>query len=165
MYFNADFVEVPALEIEPSPDNVAAFYCAADFETQKSFCKNFGGYPRSDIAMIIEEQNIEVAQQLAARLVQFPESGDSNLSDTELLANARSKYCQTPAEMVAHIERLLEKRDADLSAKMDDEQKSKLSDEQKARRQALLDSLTSAERDEVNAQRRKVKLSELIFDE
>lgn len=163
MWYNADFVEIPSNEIEVCPENVAAFYAACDLDTQRSFTKNFGGYPRSDIAMIEEEQNQEVALHLAERLVQLNSPDTSSLDDTALLASHRSKYCQSPSEMVDFIGRQLDISDEKRLSNLEGEERQKALEEITQRRKELFDSLSSQERDEVNAFKRKKEIFDTLF--
>ena len=164
MYFQSDFVQLPDLGIECTPENASAFFAVTDLNSQKSFTKNFGGYPRSDIAIINDEQNEEVALQFMANLAERASDGFVDADDAALLASHRSRYCQTPSEMVSFVENILSQRDEKRLAKADDEEKAKIEKERDERRRLLLDSLSSSERDDVNAAKRRAKLSELIFE-
>lgn len=165
MYYNADFHNIPVLGIPCTPENASAFYAVLDVNSQKSFTKNFGGYPRSDIAQIADEQNQEVALQLMANLQERLSDGFVDADDAQLLASHRSRYCQTPSEMVAFVDNVLSQRDERIMQDADDAEKSKIEKERDERRRLLLESLSSAERDDVNSAKRRAKLAELIFDE
>lgn len=162
MYLRPDSLKSPSYYVpETNKDNANAFYCACDVNTSKSFARNHGGYVRSDIAIINEEQNLQVASQIASRLVQMPNTGSTDKPDISLLASHRSKYCQTPSEMVDWVDGLLSQRDLKLAEKKSEEELIKVENANKERRQKLIDSLSSAERDEVNEFRRKME----IFDD
>lgn len=98
--------KVPTLKEDGS--NVADFY-VADVIGNKAFAKNYGGYPRSDIALINEQTNISVARSMLEALPELPES--SPAADGEYKLSLRSKYCQTPSEVISYLEDELEKRD------------------------------------------------------
>lgn len=148
--------------IEPIPENVGAFYACMDLTEAKSFCLNFGGYPRSDIALINEEMNVEVANQLAARLVERHSDGVTDVSDSDIIASHRSRYCQSPAEMIEWIYNQLSARDAQVLSKLDEEEQEKYLAERDKRRKEIFDSLNSAERDAYNAAKRQREIGTLF---
>lgn len=164
MYIIDRKVDVPVNPIKVSTENVSAFFAVTDLETSKSFCKNYGGYPRSDIAQIIDENNEEVAVQLATRLLNRQTENTSSVTDVDLLASHRSKYLQTPSEMVEWIDSKLALRDERQAARLSDEEREAFLKQQSEKRKQLFDSLSSAERDEVNQARRRKEVSELIFE-
>lgn len=164
MYIIDRKVEVPVNPLQVNTDNVSAFFAVTDMETSKSFCKNYGGYPRSDIAQIIDENNEEVAIQLASRLLNRQTENTSSVSDVDLLASHRSKYLQTPSEMVNWIDSKLAVRDEREAAKLSEDEREAYLKQQSEKRKQLFDSLSSAERDEVNQARRRKEVSELIYD-
>lgn len=85
-------------------DNVKDFF-ASDSIGNRAFAQNFGGYPRSDIALINEQQSLQVAQNLLNNLSEYQSDGStSGLSDLEIMMSHKSKYCQTPSEKVRWIE-------------------------------------------------------------
>lgn len=94
--------------------NVNAFYMSSAPLELKDFMLNYGGYPRNEIAMINEQENEVVAQQMLARLTVLPEGDNPNvgLSDAEIMLSHRSKYCQTSSEQIEFIDSLLERRNS-----------------------------------------------------
>lgn len=105
-------LKVPTLKKDGS--NLADFY-VADVIGNKGFAKNYGGYPRSDIALINEQTNMSVARSMLEALPELPES--SPAVDGEYKMALRSKYCQSPSEIISYIEGELEKRDNFYKAK------------------------------------------------
>lgn len=94
--------------------NINAFYSSSAPMELKDFMLNYGGYPRNEIAMINDQENEVVAQQMLARLTVIPDGDNPNagLSDAEIMLSHRSKYCQTSSEQIEFIDSLLEKRDS-----------------------------------------------------
>lgn len=103
-----DGFEVEKLSADGS--NTDRFYCA-DVVGSKRFVQNYAGYPRNDIALINEQQNLRVAESMMMELSQLPVN-DSNvgLTDEQILLGHRSKYIQTPAESVDFIEKQIHLR-------------------------------------------------------
>lgn len=106
--------ELPKLKKDGSNKN--DFFVADTIGNQR-FAQNFGGYPRSDIALINEQNDLRMAEQTLARLQQFPDVQQSAKTDAEILLSHRSKYCQTPSENIRYYEqeigRVAAKRDAE----------------------------------------------------
>lgn len=93
--------------------NASDFY-VADVVGHKRFAQNFGGYPRSEIAEINAQTNLQVAKQLLSELSDF--SGDVNnqnagVPDAVISMAHKSKYQQEPAEMIDFIDSQLAIRD------------------------------------------------------
>lgn len=85
--------------------NASDFY-VADVVGHKRFAQNYGGYPRSEIAEINAQTNIQVAKQLLSELSDF--SGAVNnqnpgVPDAVISMSHKSKYLQEPAEMIDFI--------------------------------------------------------------
>lgn len=101
--------EVATLKKDGS--NKSDFFVCDVVGAQK-FARNFGGHPRSDLALINEQNDLRVAENLLNRLQDFGSAPDTNagLSDTEILLAHRSKYCQAPAEQIAYFESELNRR-------------------------------------------------------
>lgn len=163
MYYNINLHTdvIPAIAV--SKENVAAFYSVADIPTQKSFVRNYGGYIRSDIAQIIDEQNQEVAMQLSARLIERPDD-TSDKSVVDILAAHHSKYAQTPSEMIAFIDNQLALRDQKRMENASEDERKKIEQEAADRRRDLFDSLSSSERDDLNEKKRKKEIYENLID-
>lgn len=93
--------------------NASDFY-VADVVGHKRFAQNYGGYPRSEIAEINAQTNLQVAKQLLSELSDF--SGDVNnqnagVPDAVISMSHKSKYQQEPAEMIDFINGQLAIRD------------------------------------------------------
>ena len=125
--FPKDFWNVP--KINKDKKNAAAFF-QLDMMTSKSFAKNYGNHPRSDIALINEQQNLQAAQNLLNRLQVLPDDKRVGVSESQLIANMRSKYCQTQGEMIRHFENLLEVRDKRIAAQAYAKQQAELAAQQ-----------------------------------
>lgn len=123
------FVDVQILKSDGS--NANDFF-TTDVVGDKSFAQNFGGYPRSDIAMINEQQNIAVQKALLDKLETItPDNSNAGLSDVEIALGHRSKYQQAPSEMQSWLSDQLAIRDAkrleyarQMAAKAAEQQKS-----------------------------------------
>lgn len=107
-------LELPKLKDDGSNKN-DFFVC--DVLGPQRFAQNYGGYPRSDIALINEQNDLRLAEQTLARLQQFPDVPQSAKTDVEILLSHRSKYCQTASENIRYYEqeinRLAAKREAE----------------------------------------------------
>lgn len=93
--------------------NASDFY-VADVVGHKRFAQNYGGYPRSEIAEINAQTNLQVAKQLLSELSDF--SGDvsnqnAGVPDVVISLSHKSKYQQEPAEMIDFIDGQLAIRD------------------------------------------------------
>lgn len=99
---------VPTLAKDGS--NASDFFLA-DVVSAKSFMQNYGGYPRSDIAIISDESNAAMQQAMLSDLVELPINENAGLTDVEISLAHRSKYQQTPSEMQDWLEAQLEYRD------------------------------------------------------
>lgn len=107
--------------------NASDFY-VADVVGHKRFAQNFGGYPRSEIAEINAQTNLQVAKQLLSQMSDF--TGDVNnqnagVPDAVISMGHKSKYLQTPAEQIDFIDSQLAIRDG-LRAKQAAEQAAKI---------------------------------------
>lgn len=92
--------------------NRSMFYAVSDL-TKDGFARNFGGYPRSDIAIINEQQNMSVARAMLESLPDYHFADSPNIgSDVDIMNSVRSKYMQSPSEILPFIEKEIEKRDA-----------------------------------------------------
>lgn len=97
-------------------DNLKAFY--KPDVISENFVLNDGGWPRSDIAIINEQTNLEAAQNLLNKLSEVPaDNANAGLTDAEIMLSHRSKYQQTQGETVEWLERQLSIRDSKLEAK------------------------------------------------
>lgn len=114
-YKHAPAVELPVLAKDGS--NKGDFYGVETLSSQK-FAQNYGGYPRSDIALINEQQNLSVAQTMLENLPDFGTKNNPNqgLSDIEIIKGVQSKYMQSPAEVVPYLEKMIQERNDRLAA-------------------------------------------------
>lgn len=96
--------------------NIDCFF-TADVVGHKRFAMNFGGYPRSEIAEINAQANLEVQMSLLSELQDFSTGNNPNagLTDAEIMLSHRSKYMQTASEMQSWIESQLAYRDAKMA--------------------------------------------------
>lgn len=111
------YVEKPIVydELKKDGSNRHDFFCASGTLDKKSFVNNYGGWPRSDLAIINEQTDFNVAKAMLANIEQFPESQRSNFSEAELLIMNKSKYTQSISENLAYTEKVLQFRDEKLA--------------------------------------------------
>lgn len=141
-----------------------AYFVPDVVDTTVSFARNFGGYCRSDIAVINEQNNGEVAMALIDRLTQLPSDGKTDVSDRDLRMSMRSRYCQTPSEQCLFIEqqmKLADDRQEELAKKSALE-----ADKQKSleERKKFFESMTEEERAEFKTLLRKNKMKKYAED-
>lgn len=144
--------------------NKSAYY-AADIVNKDDDCfKNYGGYPRSELAIINEQQSLDIAKMQLDAVQILPDDTklEKDVSDLELQFALKSRYLQTPSEIISYNERLLAERDrrAQVAA-------AKKAAAEEARRdaeelQALRDSLTEDERAEIIKRKRSSELDKLV---
>lgn len=92
--------------------NKADFFIP-DVIGNKRFAQNYGGYPRSDIALINEQTNMAAAQSLLDCLQDYSQPDvNQGRSDTEILLGLQSKYCQAPSEQINYLQGEIARRDA-----------------------------------------------------
>lgn len=130
---------------------------------EQAFCRNYGGHPRSDVAVLNEQNDLTEVQGLISRL--FQRSGDGvtdEVSDAELSLSHRSRYCQTASEKIQWYMSQLERRDNALLQKASADERAKLAADQKAKRDALYASLTNEERDDLRTKKRQKDIDSLI---
>lgn len=106
-------INLPVLDKEG--ENKADFFMA-DTIGQKDFAQNYGGYPRSDIAIIDDQNNVQVAKALVAQLVDYGTDKVANkgMSDADIRLAIQSRYQQTASEVMPFIEERLRIRDANI---------------------------------------------------
>lgn len=123
MFPKRDFDVTPHVTFpEFNAENVSDFF-ASDSVGNRSFAQNYGGYPRSDIALINEQQSLQVAQNLLNNLNEYSSDGSTaGLSDLEIMMAHKSKYCQTPSERVRWIENQMQLYRDREAAKLADQQ-------------------------------------------
>ena len=100
-------------KLSDDKSNVSCFYCA-DTVGHKRFAQNFGGYPRSEIAEINAQANLQNQMNLLSELQDYSTGNNPNagLSDAEIMLSHRSKYLQTATEMQSWLENQLAIRDS-----------------------------------------------------
>ena len=155
----SDF-SLPKLKEDKS--NLSAFYKPDTFGTEQPCFKNYGGWPRNELAIINETESIEVAKALADKLVSLPDDTKVNVPDSQLSLMLKSKYCQTPSEQVAHYERVIEARDTMLANRRAAAAARAAAAKEKAELQEIKDSLTPEEREEIRVAKRKKQTSKLV---
>ena len=143
-------------------ENSSKFFRVLDIPTEKSFVRNYGGHPRSDIAVINEQTDLSVAANLVERLTVQPQSGNPDASIDDVLLTMKSKYCQTPSEMIEYYDRLLKDRDDKELARLEDQEKEKVSADLAAKRKLLYDSLTNEEKEALRNKKRAKEVESLI---
>ena len=99
--------------MEKDGSNANRFFCA-DVVSNRKFAQNYGGYPRSEIAEINAQANLEIQKSMLAQLVDFTNQPNptEGMSDAQLMLSHRSKYQQAPSEMQSWLEGQLQIRDA-----------------------------------------------------
>lgn len=165
MFFADDsinpIVEAPQFDIENSDPH--GFYKIVDDYTQQDFALNYGGYPRSDIALLNEQQDMTYVNNLLSRLSERSSDGVSDdVSDFDLSLAHKSKYCQTASEMIKYYENLLEERDRRSLETADEKDREKLAVELAEKRKILRDSLTPEEIQQLNKLKRDKEIESLI---
>lgn len=155
------------LSIKKDHSNLGAFYKPVSDMEQQSFCKNFGGYPRNDINVFLEAEDVKTAEALSAALIERHSDSvlDSDMSDADLILSVKSKYQQTPSELVRYYENMLEIRDSRLLSKQHEIDAEKTLKEKEALRASIKESLTNEERDRYLQAKREKQISKLIEDE
>lgn len=100
-------------QLSDDKSNVNCFF-SADTVGHKRFAQNFGGYPRSEIAEINAQANLQNQMNLLSELQDFSTGNNPNagLTDAEIMLSHRSKYLQTASEMQGWLENQLAIRDA-----------------------------------------------------
>lgn len=104
----------PDLSVTLNADksNVGKFFIA-DVRGGKSFLHNDAGYPMNDIDAIFRQQDSLVRESMIKNLEEVPTTGlPADVPNSEVLLGLRSRYLQTPSEMVSWYEKQLEIADA-----------------------------------------------------
>lgn len=109
--------EFQLMTLDKDGKNKGFFYGVETMSSQK-FAQNYGGYPRSDIALINEQQNLSVAQSMLENLPDFGTQNDPNqgLNDIEIMLGVHSKYMQSPAEILPYLEKQIQVRNDRIAA-------------------------------------------------
>ena len=101
-HIDAFVASIPCVEMETDGSNAVDFY-VADLVSDRKFAQNYGGYPRSDIAEINECASLEMQKVLLQNMQDFRASADgqnAGRTDAQIMLGHKSKYCQTPNEMI-----------------------------------------------------------------
>lgn len=100
--------KVPEINFNVTQDNLKDFF-VADIHGARKFLLNDGGYPLNDIDMILRQQDASVRESLINGLDEVPTTGvPSDTPNADVLLGLRSRYQQTPSEMVRFYEEQLE---------------------------------------------------------
>ena len=158
-------VKVEVITWEEGKSDPRLFYKPVDEYTSREFARNFGGHPRSDIALLNDQTDMSAVSWLIDKLQQRPSDGvGSDISDQELAIAHKSKYCQSASEMIDYYENLLKQRDDRELAQMEEKQRAEKEKEFAERRKKLRESLTQEEREALRVAKRKKEVDELLND-
>lgn len=99
-------------EFKKDGSNSQDFFCA-DVVGARKFVQNYGGYPRSEIAEINAQTNLQAQMALLQTLEDYSPKSNPNagLTDAQIALSHRSKYQQAPSEMQAWLEGQIQLRD------------------------------------------------------
>lgn len=153
---------VQDIKLESDGSNAELFYFPSDPITAKSCSRNYAGFIRNDIQLVVEQADQVVAAELLQRLVERKSDGvsEQTMSDQELLGYYKSKYCQTDSEMINYFDGLLEKqmeREQEIKFKIEED---KEASEKKSIKEHLWNSMTAAEKDVYLARKREKEIEE-----
>lgn len=158
-------VKVKPIVWEEGKSDPHLFFKPVDEYTSREFARNYGGHPRSDIALLNEQTDMSAVSWLLDKLQQRPSDGvGSDVSDQELSINHKSKYCQTASEVIDYYEDILKRRDDRELAQMQEKDRASKEKEFAERRKKLRDSLTPEEREALRVAKRKKEVDELLDD-
>ena len=153
-------VVIPVLAEDNS--NISDFF-RVDVAGNKGVPLNYGGWPRSDLALINAQTDMGVAKALANQVTVLPDSDqNAGLTDAEIMLNGKSKYAQSPAEYMRYIEQQIELRDSKILTEQRIQSQAKKVAAERAAEQELRDSLTPEEREEVRVAKRKKQINKLV---
>ena len=101
-------------EFKKDGSNVQDFFCA-DVVGARKFVQNHGGYPRSEIAEINAQTNLQAQMALLQTLEDYSPKTNPNagLTDAQISLSHRSKYQQAPSEMQTWLEGQIQLRDVE----------------------------------------------------
>lgn len=153
-------VKVPVLKKDKS--NISDFF-AVDTVGNKAPVMNYGGWHRNDLAMLNAQTDMSVAKAMALQLHQSDDVDlNAGKSDAEIMLHAKSKYIQSPSEMIGYIENEISIRDQRLARAAQVAADAKAAAASKKAMDDLKDSLTPEEREEVRAATRKKQINKLV---
>ena len=155
------------IQLKSDGSNAELFYFPTDPITAKQCSKNYGGYIRNDIQLILEQTDETVAAELLLRLQDRQGDGisEQTLSDSDLLLAYKSKYCQTNSEMVDYYDRLLAMRDERRNKERQDKEDAETVESKHKIRESLWNSMSAAEKDEYLQNKRKREIEEGLKDD
>lgn len=111
-HVDSALASIVPMELKEDGSNAVDFFCA-DVVAGKSFAQNYGGYPRSEIAEINDQENVALQMAMLKSLQAFPEdNANAGKTDAEIALSHRSRYQQTATEMQSWINGQLQIRDA-----------------------------------------------------
>lgn len=153
----------PIMEMDETSDPHGFYQIVDDFAAQ-DFAKNYGGFARSDVAILEEQEDLTYVNNLLARLNERHSDGvlESALSDADLMLSHKSKYCQSASEKIKYYENLLEERDRRELERLDGEDKKKREQELKERRELLRQTLNPEEKEYLRKKAREREIDTLI---
>lgn len=141
------------------------YYQICDDFTQQDFARNYGGHPRSDIALLEEQQDLTFVNNLLSRLNERKSDGvGDEVSDADLSVAFKSKYCQTASERIKYYENLLKVRDDREIERLEGKEREQRIAELAAQRERLRNTLNSEEREKLRALRREREIEQLLED-
>lgn len=149
-------------ELAEDNSNISLFF-AVDVAGNSATPKNYGGWPRNDLAQINAQKDMSVAKAMALQL-HTSEDIDFNAgkTDAEIMLHAKSKYIQSPSEMTRYIEQELAFRDEALARAQQIKAEAQKVAARKHEIDELRDSLTPEEREEVRVAKRKKQVNKLV---
>lgn len=111
-HINEALSHIKLLELKKDGSNAFDFF-GTDTRGRK-FALNHGGYTRSELAQIFEQENLVAQANLLSQMVDYtPQSNPTaGLTDVEISLMHKSKYQQTPNEMQTWLDGQLQIRDA-----------------------------------------------------
>lgn len=100
-------------ELKKDGSNSQDFFCA-DVIGGRRFVQNAGGYPRSEIAEINAQANLQAQMNLLQDLEDYSPKSNPNagLSDAQIMLSHKSKYQQAPSELQDWLGEQIRLRDA-----------------------------------------------------
>lgn len=100
-------------EFKKDGSNSQDFFCA-DVVGARRFVQNYGGYPRSEIAEINAQANLQAQMNLLQDLEDYSPKTNPNagLSDAQIMLSHKSKYQQAPSELQDWLGEQIRLRDA-----------------------------------------------------
>lgn len=153
--FNFDF--------EGLKDMFCMFFRKLDDYTSASFARNYGGHPRSDVALLNEQSDLNGVNAILARLSERKSDGYSpDVPDSEIRLAFKSKYCQSASEMIQYYENLIVERDRRSLEAYEGVEKEKQAAALKEKRDQLIASLTADEKEYIRKAKRDREIQDLI---